>query len=65
MCNILSYTCVHLLVLISEMRHINAENLFKRTADRLLQLRFKIAYVYAYSNKEGYIAFKKCSELII
>jgi len=43
MCNIFSYTCVHLLVLMSEMCHINAESLAKRMVDRLLQLLLKIA----------------------
>jgi len=61
----LSYTYVHLLVLISEcVTHINAESLAKRMTDRLMQLGLKIAYVYTYSNKEGYIAVKKYSELI-
>jgi len=40
------------------------ENFAKRMADRLLQLRLKIAYAYTYSNKEGYTAVKKYSELI-
>jgi hypothetical protein len=64
MCNILLYTYVNLLGLISDMCHINAKNLAKRMANRLLQLRLKIAYVYTYSNTEGYIAVKKHSELI-
>jgi uncharacterized protein YqhQ len=66
MCNIVSYAYVHLLVLISEsVTHINAGSLAKRMAEPLLQLRLKIAYVYTYSNKEGYIAVKKYSELLI
>jgi len=52
--------------LISEsVTHINAKSLAKRMADRLLRLRLKTAYVYTYSNKEGYIAVKKYSELLI
>jgi hypothetical protein len=44
---------------------INAESLAKWMADRLLQLLLKIAYVYTYSNKEGYIAVNKYSELLV